>query len=84
MLYRSNSEHGRKTEEFMRDFARRYPTITLESHSIDAKEGNAMAVLYDIVDYPGILAVQEDGSASAIWQGDQLPLIDEVAGYVVH
>lgn len=84
VLYRSNSEHGRKTEEFMHEFSRRYPDIKLEAQSIDAREGSATASFYDIVSYPGILALQGDGSASAIWQGDSLPLIDEVAGYVVH
>lgn len=83
MLYRPNSEHGRQVEDYVRDFKRRYPDIKLELLLIDSREGSAMASLYDIVRYPGILALADDGSATMVWQGDELPLMDEVAGYAV-
>ncbi len=68
----------------MHEFAQRYPDIKLDVQSLDSREGSATASLYDVMTYPGILALQNDGAVSAIWQGDTLPLIDEVAGYVVH
>lgn len=82
VVYRSNSEHGRKTEEFIRDFSRRYPNHDLEALNIDSREGDALARLYDITTYPGILVVRDDGTASMVWQGENLPLIDEVVGYL--
>lgn len=68
----------------MHEFARRYPDIKLDVQNIDSKEGSATASIYDVITYPGILALRNDGAASAIWQGADLPLIDEVAGYVIH
>lgn len=81
VLYRPDSEHGRRTEEFIRDYQSRHADGHVEVLNIDSREGGAVATLYDIVQYPAILALQTDGSAHKIWQGDTLPLLDEVAAY---
>lgn len=81
IVYRPISEHGRLTEEFIHDFQRRYPTQKLEALNIDSREGNAMATLYDIMKYPGIMVLQTDGQIEKSWEGDNLPRVDEVAGY---
>lgn len=82
VIYRSNSEHGRKTEEFIHEFQRRYPDHKVEVLNIDRRDGDAMAALYDITQYPGVLALRNDGTMNMVWQGERLPLIDEVAGYL--
>jgi len=84
VMYRTNSEHGRKVEEFIHEFKRRYPQDRVDSVAIDSREGMAMASLYDITSYPGIAVLREDGTPSMMWQGDTLPLIDEVASYALH
>jgi hypothetical protein len=81
ILYRPNSEHGRLTEEFIHEYQRRHQSDRVEALSIDSRDGSAMATLYDIVQYPAILVLQGDGSTQKIWQGDALPLMDEVASY---
>lgn len=81
ILYRPNSEHGRPVEEFIHEFQRRNPGHTVEVLSVDTRDGAAMASLYDITSYPGILALRNDGFIQISWQGIPLPLIDEVAAY---
>jgi len=81
ILYRPNSEHGRLIEEFVHDYQQRHQATHLEVLSIDTREGSAMATLYDIMQYPAILVVQNDGSVQRSWEGDSLPLMDEVASY---
>ena len=81
VIYRPNSEHGRITEEFIHDFQRRYPLQKIEALNIDSRDGNAMATLYDIMQYPGIMVLQTDGQIEKSWEGEILPRIDEVAGY---
>lgn len=81
VIYRPNSEHARRVEEFTHQYTQRYPDTRMELLNIDGREGSATANIYDITRYPAILALQNDGSASQVWQGDQLPLMDEVAGY---
>jgi 3-deoxy-D-manno-octulosonic acid (KDO) 8-phosphate synthase len=81
ILYRPNSEHGRLIEEFIHDFQSRHESTHLEVLSIDTREGNAIATLYDVMQYPAILVTQNDGSVQKAWQGDSLPLMDEIAAY---
>lgn len=81
VIYRPNSEYGRITEDFIRDFQNRSGN-KLEVLNIDTREGSATASLYDVMQYPAILVVQTDGSLQRSWEGDTLPLIDEVSAYV--
>lgn len=81
VLYRPNSEHGRRVEEFIHDFQRRHQGERLEVLNIDSRDGSATASLYDVMQYPAILVLQTDGYPQKVWQGEQLPLMDEVASY---
>jgi hypothetical protein len=81
ILYRPNSEHGRLIEEFIHEYQSHHQSDRLEVLSLDTREGSATAALYDVVQYPAILVLQTDGYVQKIWQGDRLPLMDEVASY---
>ena len=82
ILYRPNSEHSSLVESFARDLQRQHDLGTrLEMMSLNTREGAALATLYDVVAYPAILALANDGSVLNMWSGDQLPLMDEVVGY---
>lgn len=66
----------------MRDFQRRYEVgRKIEMVSINTRDGAATASLYDVMSYPAILVLGNDGSMVNFWQGMPLPLMDEVAGY---
>lgn len=81
VLYRPNSEHGRDVETFIHDFQDRHQG-KLEALNVDSREGNATATLYDVMQYPAILALREDGTLLRSWEGNELPMMDEVAYYV--
>jgi len=82
ILYRPKSEHERVVETFVRDFQRQYEAGNkIELLSVDTRDGVAMANLYDILSYPAILVLAENGSVLNAWSGLPLPLMDEVAGY---
>lgn len=82
ILYRPNSEHARKVEEFLHLFSRLHPEKKTELVNLDTREGSTMATLYDVVQNPAVVAVKDDGSVLKIWQGEQMPLMDEVAAYL--
>lgn len=84
VIYRPKSEHSRSIESFIREFKYRHTTDNnlLEVLNIDTREGAAMASLYDVVQYPAVLALSDDGQLLKSWEGDTMPVIDEVAGYV--
>ncbi len=79
-LYRPNSEYARQLEEFARDLSRRFDR-QMELINIDSRDGAAMASLYDIMQFPSILAIANDGSLLKSWSGPILPLMDEVVYY---
>lgn len=81
LLYRPNSEHSRTVEEFARDFSRNHVDSRIELVSIDTRDGVSTATLYDIMQYPAILALTNDGQLLKEWQGETLPLMNEVAYY---
>ncbi len=81
ILYRPVSEHARMVDEFVREFERREPSRKVELVSLDTREGAAMARLYDVTQYPAIVALKDDGQLLQFWQGEQLPLMNEVAVY---
>jgi hypothetical protein len=81
ILYRPNSEHGRQVETFIRDYQTRHEGGRLEVLNIDSRDGDATASLYDIMQYPAILALRNDGSVMKAWQGEALPMMDEIAYY---
>ena len=82
VLYRPNSEHERPVSEFTREFERRFHgQEELQLVNIDSRDGNATAMLYDIVRYPAILVIQNDGYLQKSWEGEQFPMLDEVFSY---
>ena len=84
VLYRPNSEHGRSVETFIRDFRYQHEANAnkLDVQDVDSRDGVATASLYDVMQYPAILVLGDDGSLMKSWEGNQLPLMDEVIGYV--
>jgi len=81
VLYRPDSEYARIVETFVHDYKRNHEGDKLELINVDSRDGAAMASLYDVVQHPAILALRDDGSVSNMWQGPELPLMDEVAAY---
>ena len=81
VLYRPNSEHARVVEQYIHDFTRQEPDRKIELLSIDTVEGSQKAEVYDITAYPAVLALADDGQLLKYWQGDQLPLMNELAYY---
>ncbi len=82
ILYRANSEHGRVVDEFVSEFKHR-TSKDLILLDVDTKEGANQAELYDVMQYPAVLTVRDDGQLAKSWVGTPLPLVNDVAGYLV-
>lgn len=80
VLYRSQSEHERMVLDFERD----YESLTgrsLTLYDLNTRDGAAMASLYDVVNYPAVLALADNGQLLQIWQGEVLPMMNEIIYY---
>ncbi|MBP9667467.1 hypothetical protein KBD87_01495 [Candidatus Saccharibacteria bacterium] len=80
-IYKPDSETARTVEDFMRDFTRQTGR-TIEVLDPETKDGSATCRSYDIVEYPTLLAVSDDGQMQTMWTGLPLPTISEVSYYV--
>ena len=82
VLYRPNSDHARRVEEYIVDFQRFHPGESIESLNIDSVDGSHMAELYGVMEYPAVLAVSDDGIMQQMWVGvDKMPLMNDLAYY---
>lgn len=76
-VWRRESDYGRTMEEWLTEFERR-TGMEVESMSPDGRDGAGFCRTYDIVEYPTLLALDDDGSVLAMWRGQTLPTFDEV------
>ena len=80
VVYKDASDHGREVREYIDDFERQ---TGLKIEQINPNDGRNQFFLqaYDIVEYPTILAIADDGRLLQMWRGRPLPLTNEVAYY---
>lgn len=80
-VWRRESDYGRAVEEWMMEFERRTGK-EIETISPDGRDGAWFCQTYDVVEYPTLLALGDDGSVLAEWRGKMLPTFDEVNYWV--
>lgn len=81
-IWRRDSDYGRTVEEWLTEFERR-TGAEIESLDPDSREGESLCRAYDVVEYPTILALNDDGSVLSLWRGQMLPTFDEVNYWVM-
>jgi hypothetical protein len=81
ILYHPNQEFAGLAQDFKRDFESRHQDKKVELVSLESVAGAEMAKLYDVMRYPAILVMRDDGALQKLWQDQPFPLFDEVAAY---
>lgn len=77
-VWRRESDYGRTVEEWLTEFGRRTGE-EIEEMNPDSREGVNFCKVYDVVEYPTILALDDNGAVLASWRGQMLPTFDEVS-----
>ncbi|MDB5165367.1 MAG: hypothetical protein JWM00_257 [Candidatus Saccharibacteria bacterium] len=81
IVYKYESDHAREVLDYLRDFERQ-TGHRLETIDPDSKDGADTCRAYDIVEYPTVIAISDDGHMQNMWRGRPLPTISEVSFYV--
>lgn len=81
VLYRPSSDHSRTVEDFVHDLERRSAGSRVELINVDTRDGWSTASLYDVMQYPAILALKDDGQLLKDWQGNTMPPAGDVSYY---
>ncbi len=80
-LYHLEGENSTITDEYLRQVSQR-TSMDIEKVNIESPQGSALAETYDMVEYPALLIIQDDGQVLKFWQGINFPLVDELVGYL--
>lgn len=81
VVYKEESDHAREVFDYLRDFARQTGYV-IEEMNPDSPAGADFCRTYDIVEYPTVIALSNDGQLQNMWRGRPLPTISEVSFYV--
>lgn len=80
VAYKEYSDHARAVDTFLHEFGRQTGR-QLETVDPESREGAAICATYDIVEYPSVVALDDNGVLQNIWRGVPLPTISEVSYY---
>ena len=81
IVTKDDAEYSRTVSTFVGDFARQ-TGHSLETVNPESLDGESFCRAYDIVEYPTIIAISDDGHMQNMWRGLHLPTVSEVSFYV--
>lgn len=79
-IYRENEDYSRSVDEWLESF---YRQTGREIETMNPDKNTSFCEAYDVVEYPTILALGNQGDVHASWRGKTLPLINEVLYYLI-
>lgn len=79
-IYKDNQDYTRSVDEWIENF---YRQTGREIETMNPDENSGFCETYDIVEYPTIIALGDNGEVRASWRGRDLPLINEVLYYMI-
>lgn len=81
VVYKEETDYARQVIDFLHDFQRQTGR-ELESINPESSAGIGFCETYDIMEYPTVVALSDDGKLQNEWRGLPLPTISEVSYYV--
>ena len=81
VLFKEQTDYARTVYDYLRDFER-FTGHQLEVLDPESPEGVSLTGVYDILEFPTILALADDGTLQNQWKGLPLPTMSEVSYYV--
>ncbi len=80
IVYKYESDHARQVLDYLRD-TKRQTGYDIEEIDPDSRDGSAFCRVYDIVEYPTLIALDDNGGLQHMWRGLPLPTISEISYY---
>lgn len=79
-IFRDNQDYSRSVNEWLENFRRQ---TGREIEIMNPDTNTSFCETYDVVEYPTILALDNNGAVCATWRGKSLPLVNEVLFYMI-
>lgn len=80
MIYKDESDHARAVIDYLRDFERQTGK-TITTIDPETRDGSGFCQTYDIVEYPTIIAIDDNGVLQNVWRGTSFPTVSELSYY---
>ena len=80
VIYKEQTDYARTVIDYLRDFERQTGR-KLETMDPETPDGAQFCRVYDVVEYPTILALSDNGILQNMWRGLPLPTITELSYY---
>ncbi len=81
VVYKQQTDYTRQVDDYLFDF-KRQTGRELETLDPETPDGISFCTAYDILEYPALIAISDDGQMQNYWSGLPLPTISEVSYYV--
>ena len=81
VIYKQATDYARQVEDYMADF-KRQTGHDLEVLDPETRDGVGFCSVYDILEFPTLIAISDDGQIQNQWRGLPLPTMSEVSYYV--
>jgi hypothetical protein len=81
VIYKDETDYARAVYDYLGDF-KRQTGHDLETMNPETPDGADFCRTYDIVEYPSIVALSDNGSLQMVWRGLPFPTINELSYYV--
>ncbi|MGV9002324.1 MAG: hypothetical protein ACOH18_05220 [Candidatus Saccharimonadaceae bacterium] len=81
VVYKQQTDYTRQVEDWLADF-KRQTARDLDTLDPESLLGLSFCETYDVVEYPSIIALSDDGQMQNFWRGLPLPTLSEVSYYV--
>ncbi len=82
IVYKRDTDYGREVEEWVHELRRRDKNGRIEEINPETKDGDSFARAYEIMEYPSVMALDNQGRVLASWHGLPLPRLDETSYYL--
>ena len=79
-VFKDNQDYTRDVTDWLENFRRQTGHVI---ETMDPDKNPNFCETYDIVEYPTIIALTNNGEVLNIWPGRTLPLINDVLFYVI-
>ena len=79
LICKDDQDYTRDVLTWMKDFEHQAGTGLIEEINPETTEGENLVTVYDLLEYPAIMVLADDGSVVQMWKGMPLPSPDEVS-----
>ncbi len=81
VIFKERTDYASEVNSYLRDFERQ-TGHALEVLDPESRDGVSFCQAYDILEFPTIIALSDDGQVQNQWRGKPPPTISEVSYYV--